>query len=90
LRDQRIRAKELATRKKTIQDMITQEDKKAKNLIDTISRSSRTFTIISPRTKNTTCCNFLSKRLSIMRKREPMRMGTKQGKLKWIYGSFRP
>jgi len=37
LRDQRIRAKELATRKKAIQDMLTRVDKKAKNLIDVLS-----------------------------------------------------
>jgi hypothetical protein len=34
LRDQRIRANELATRKKTIQGMFAQVDKKAKNFID--------------------------------------------------------
>jgi site-specific DNA recombinase len=37
LRELRIRAKELATRKKTNQDMISQVDKKAKNLIDVLS-----------------------------------------------------
>jgi hypothetical protein len=37
LRGQGIRAKEHGTRKKTIQDMLTQVNKKAKNLIDVLS-----------------------------------------------------
>ena len=36
-RDQRIRAKELVIKRKTIQDMLTQVDKKARNLIDVLS-----------------------------------------------------
>jgi site-specific DNA recombinase len=41
-KDQRVRAKELTTKRKTIQDLLTQVDKKAKNLIDVLSEGGPT------------------------------------------------